>query len=47
MSQNTFESIFYLGPKVWELVPDNLKSITSVSSLKEQNKIMEPIKLPI
>ena len=49
-SQNTFEipfrnhvyngteSISYLGPKVWELVPDNLKSINSLTSFKEQNK---------
>ena len=46
-SQNTFEvpfrnsvyngtvSISYLGPKVWELVPDNLKRINSLTSQKK------------
>ena len=32
---NGTESISYLGPKVWELVRDNLKSITSLTSFKE------------
>ena len=40
---NGTESISYLGPNVWELVPGNLKSITSVKSLKEQ----KPGKFPM
>lgn len=44
---NDTDSISYLGPNVRELVPDKLKSIKSLSSLKEQNEIMEPRKLPI
>ena len=53
-SQNTFQipfrnhvyngtkSISYLGPKVWELVPDNLKRINSLTSFKEQIKKWNP-----
>ena len=35
---NGTESISYLGPKVWEPVPDNLKKINSLTSFKEQIK---------
>ena len=57
-SQNTFEipfrnsvyngteSISYLGPKVWELVPDNLKRINSLTSFKEQIKKWNPENCP-
>ena len=49
-SQNTFEipfrnsvyngteSMSYLGPNVWELVPDNLKRINTLTTFKEQIK---------
>ena len=49
-SQNTFEipfrnsvyngteSMSYLGPKVWELVTDNLKRINALTTFKEQIK---------
>ena len=49
-SQNTFEipfrnsvyngteSMSYLGPNVWELVPDNLKKINTLTTFKEQIK---------
>ena len=57
-SQNTFEipfrnhvyngseSISYLGPKVWELVPNNLKRINSLTSFKEQIKKWNPENCP-
>ena len=32
----------YLKPKVWELVPDNLKKINSLTSFKEQIKKWNP-----
>ena len=53
-SQNTFEIPFKnhvyngtdlissLGPKVWELVPDNLKRINSLTSFKDQIKEWNP-----
>ena len=39
---NGTESISYLDPKVWELVPDNLKGINSLTSFKEQVKKWNP-----
>ena len=57
-SQNTFEipfrnhvyngteSISYLGPKVWELVPNNLKRINSLTRFKEQIKKWNPENCP-
>ena len=51
-SQNTFEisfrssvyteSIYYLSTKVWEHVTDNLNTITSLTSFKEQIKKWNP-----
>ena len=35
---NSNESISYLGPYVWELVPDKLEIINSLNGLKEQIK---------
>ena len=32
----------YLKPKVWEVVPDNLKKINSLTSFKEQIKKWNP-----
>ena len=39
---NGTESISYLDTKVWELVPDNLKRITSLISFKEKIKKWNP-----
>ena len=39
---NGTESIFYLSANVWEPVPDNLKSIASLSSFKKQIKKWNP-----
>ena len=36
------KSISYLGAKVWKIVPDNLKNITSRSSFREQIKKWNP-----
>ena len=43
---NGTESISYLGPKVWELVPDNLKRVNSMTSFKEQKKKWNPENCP-
>lgn len=32
------ESIWFLGPKIWDLVSDNLKSYNRVEDLKENNR---------
>ena len=36
----------YLGPKVWELVPDNFKRINTLTSFKDQIKKWNPKNCP-
>ena len=43
---NGTESIIYLTANVWVPVPDNLKSITSLSSFKKQIKKWNPENFP-
>ena len=40
------ETVSYLGPKVWNLVPDNLKNLTTLSDFKTQIKKWVPINCP-
>ena len=43
---NGTESISYLGPKVWEVAPDNLKRINSLNGFIEQIKKWNPENCP-
>ena len=36
------ESASYLGPKIWELVPPEIKVIESLAGFKEKNKEWKP-----
>ena len=36
-----FESIRYLGPKIWKLVPDELKGLTSLETFKKKVKSLK------
>ena len=37
-----FESISNLGPRIWNLVPNRLKELSSISSFKNENKRWQP-----
>ena len=40
------ESITYLGPKIWDMVPDSIKETKSLNSFKESIKLWVPINCP-
>ena len=40
------ESITYLGPKIWDMVPDSIKEEKSLNSFKESIKLWVPINCP-
>ena len=40
------ESITYLGPKIWDIVPEEIKQKKSLNSFKESIKKWKPIKCP-
>ena len=40
------ESITYLGPKIWDMVPDSIKEKISLNSFKESVKLWVPINCP-
>ena len=41
------ESIFYLVPKIWSLLPENFKNIDSLENFKILIKKWKPVKLPL
>ena len=40
------ESISYLGPKIWDKLPKNLKNIETVEHFKKEIKTWKPDKCP-
>ena len=40
------ESIKYLGPKIWELIPDEMKELESLWEFKRAIKLWKPITSP-
>ena len=40
------ETLRYLGPKIWNMVPDNIKSAGSITIFKSKLKKWEPIGCP-
>ena len=40
------ETLRFLGPKIWDMVPSEMKSITSLYTFKNQIKKWIPIKCP-
>ena len=40
------ESISYLGPKIWDLVPTELKELTTVAAFKREIKKWKPENCP-
>ena len=40
------ETLRYLGPKIWTLVPDNIKSAASLAMFKKQIKKWKPLSCP-
>ena len=43
---NGSESASYLGPKIWELIPPEIKTIESLAGFKEKNKKCKPNDYP-
>ena len=43
---NGLESLKYLGPKIWDLVPPEMKKLPSVEIFKERIKTWIPKKCP-
>ena len=43
---NGSESVAYLGPKIWNMVPSELKEMSSISSFKKAIKEWYPSNLP-
>ena len=41
------ESLSYIGPKIWDTVPEELKELSSKGSLKKGIKKWKPQKLPM
>ena len=40
------ETISVLGPKIWSIVPDNLKMFTTVADFKKHTRSWKPIHCP-
>ena len=40
------ESLSYLGPRIWELLPDSLKNASNLTTFKNQIKKWAPEKCP-
>ena len=43
---NGTESVSYLGPKIWEIVPEEYKALNSLNSFKESIKNWVPLIVP-
>ena len=43
---NGTESVSYLGPKIWEIVPEEYKALNSLNSFKESIKNWVPLNCP-
>ena len=43
---NGTESVSYLGPKIWDIVPDEYKTLNSLNSFKESIKNRLPLNCP-
>ena len=43
---NGTETISFLGPKIWDLVPSNIKEKTSLASFKSAIKLWKPTNCP-
>ena len=43
---NGVESVKYLGPKIWSILPQELQQSKSLSSFKEGIKSWKPVKCP-
>ena len=46
MMPNGTESLTFLGPRTWEIVPSYIKKVTTCA-IKIENKTMESNQLPI
>ena len=40
------DSIKYLGPKIWELIPDEIKELESLWGVKRATKLWKPTSCP-
>ena len=40
------ESLSYLGPKIWRLIPNDIKAITSLKMFKQKIRKWKPDKCP-
>ena len=43
---NGTESVLYLGPKIWDIVPEEYKTLNSLNSFKESIKNWVPLNCP-
>ena len=43
---NGTESVSYLGPKIWDIVPEEYKALNSLNSFKESIKNWVPLNCP-
>ena len=43
---NGTESVSYLGPKIWDIVPEEYKTLISLNSFKESIKNWVPLNCP-
>ena len=43
---NGSESALYLGPKIWEQIPNDVKMINSLVRFKKENRKWKPINCP-
>ena len=40
------ESVSYIGPKIWDMVPSNIKDLNNLSAFKQAIKKWKPEKCP-
>ena len=43
---NGSESALYLGPKIWEQIPNDVKMINSLVRFKKENRKWKPVNCP-
>ena len=43
---NGTESVSYLGPKIWDIVPEEYKALNSLNGFKESKKNWVPLYCP-
>ena len=38
----TYETITYLGPKIWSIIPDELRESASIETFRQKFKLWKP-----